>query len=174
VHPVTIHRKLAEWQKMLDKRILDIKKEWERGGCQKYQLVGDNWDKNILPSYRTSDRETVSLHLFNIYAIVDRIQPDYDGMDFIPDDEIEILQFLPSVEEQQLLRKELTFLISTSVINCHPQLQKQFSKIYPKHLEHKYSRYAGIKTMQVCTCIFWENSQIIQGLHYYNLQLMDK
>lgn len=32
-----------------------------------------NWDKDILPSYRTSDRKTLSLHLFNMYAILDRV-----------------------------------------------------------------------------------------------------
>lgn len=32
--------------------LLQIKEAWANGGETKYQLVGDNWDKNILPSYR--------------------------------------------------------------------------------------------------------------------------
>ncbi|CAC5414675.1 unnamed protein product [Mytilus coruscus] len=82
------------------KTILAIKEEWEKGGYQKYQLIGDNWDKNILPSYRTSDRKTVSLHLFNIYAIVDRVQPVPLVMEENPQSDLPVLDFLPSIEEQ--------------------------------------------------------------------------
>ena len=61
-------------------------------GVKKYQLVGDHWDKDILPSYRTVDRKTESLHLFNLYAIVDRVIPNcvlanqttFDTLHYIP------------------------------------------------------------------------------------------
>ncbi|CAC5407725.1 unnamed protein product [Mytilus coruscus] len=148
VHPVTIHRKLAEWQKFLDKTILAIKEEWEKGGNQKYQLIGDNLDKNILPSYRTSDRKTVSLHLFNIFAIVDRVQPVSLVMEENLQSDLSVLDFLPSVEEQVKLKKELIFIISTSIINCHPQMKKIFQNIFPKHLEHRYTEYAAVRTKQ--------------------------
>lgn len=47
VHPQTLNRKLATWESTLSENLLQIKEAWA-----KYQLVGDNWDKNILPSYR--------------------------------------------------------------------------------------------------------------------------
>lgn len=39
--------------------------KWTNGeeATRKFQLVGDNWDKDILPSYRTTNRKTESLHL---------------------------------------------------------------------------------------------------------------
>lgn len=73
VHPTTLHRKLVNWQNILDSDILSARDSWANGGHSTYQIIGDNWDKDILPSYRTSDRKTLSLHLFNMYAIPDRV-----------------------------------------------------------------------------------------------------
>lgn len=75
VHPTTLHRKLVNWQNILDSDILSARDSWANGGHSTYQIIGDNWDKDILPSYRTSDRKTLSLHLFNMYAILDRVVP---------------------------------------------------------------------------------------------------
>lgn len=73
VHPKTIHRKLYTWQEMLDLKVKQMRESWAQGGSITYQLIGDNWDKNILPSYRTSDKGTLSLHLFNVIAVQDRV-----------------------------------------------------------------------------------------------------
>lgn len=73
VHPTTLHRKLVNWQNILDSDILSARDSWANGGHSTYQIIGGNWDKNILPSYRTSDRKTLYLHLFNMYAILDRV-----------------------------------------------------------------------------------------------------
>lgn len=70
VHPQTVHKKLISWQDNLDMDLISIRDSWAESGHTKFQTIGDNWDKNILPSYRTSDRKTLSLHLFNMYAIV--------------------------------------------------------------------------------------------------------
>lgn len=55
-----------------------MRDSWANSGNVKYQLVGDNWDKNILPSYRTSERGTLSLHLFNVIAVQNRVPPLLD------------------------------------------------------------------------------------------------
>lgn len=44
--------------------------------------------------------------------------------------------------------QELCFVISTSIIENHPQMNELLKKVYTKHLEHIYSRYAGEKTTQ--------------------------
>lgn len=160
VHPITIQRRLKDWESVLDKEVLELKVSWESNepGCKKYQLIGDNWDKNILPSYRTSDRKTMSLHLFNIYAIVDRYMPSSTCTSIDetvqPSDHLENTVFLPSIGEQEILVKELCFLFSSSVIRNHPELQAVYNKVYPKHLPHRFSNIAGLKTTQVhVTCI---------------------
>lgn len=148
VHPTTLHRKLVNWQNILDSDILSARDSWANGGHSTYQIIGDNWDKDILPSYRTSDRKTLSLHLFNMYAILDRVvfpPENYEGQT----DNIEPAKFIPSVSEQEQLMQELCFVISTSIIENHPRMNELLKRVYLKHLEHTYSRYAGEKTTQV-------------------------
>lgn len=38
---------------MLDLKAKEMRESWAQDGSITYQLIGDNWDKNILPSYRT-------------------------------------------------------------------------------------------------------------------------
>ena len=72
----SINNKLSSWDNFLDSEVLEIKKTWSEGGTIKYQLIGDNWDKNIIPTYRTSQDKTISLHLFNMIVVHDRIIPE--------------------------------------------------------------------------------------------------
>lgn len=149
MHPRTLHNKLSEWQHQLDTKILALRESWDAGG-NKYQLVGDNWDKNILPSYRTSEQKTKSIHLFNVIAVVDRLNPKKSTCNTTSiKDHIEIADYIPSVAEQEILLEELTFVLASSVINNLPQFEKIFKGNYPKHLQHKYSHIAGVKTEQV-------------------------
>ncbi|XP_078310147.1 uncharacterized protein LOC111108372 isoform X3 [Crassostrea virginica] len=147
VHPVTLHRKFKEWQHILDTCVIEARDSWSNGAHTTYKIIGDNWDKDLLPSYRTSDRRTMSLHLFNIYAILDRVT-------FAPEnferfyDQIDVATFIPSEEEQNQLTKELCFILSTSIIENHPQMNRVLKQAYPKHLEHKFSSFAGQKTTQ--------------------------
>lgn len=96
VYPQTVHKKHISWQDNLDMDLISFRDSWAEGGQTKFQIIGDNWDKNIIPSFRTSDRKTLSLRLFNIYAIVDRVipasstdslaknKPELDNLKFIP------------------------------------------------------------------------------------------
>lgn len=58
VYPQTLLNKLASWKDKLDEALRDLKVKWTNGeeSTRKFQLVGDNWDKDIFPSYRTTDR----------------------------------------------------------------------------------------------------------------------
>lgn len=159
VNPKTLHSRLISWQDSLDNRIILLRNSWSEGGTTKFQLIGDNWDKNILPSFRTSQQKTLSIHLFNLVAVIDRITPQpATNLAVLDISDINISTYLPSIEEQEKLMKELTFLFATSVIANIPQLQKAFKSVYPQHLEHKYSEFSGIITVQVkldITCTFF-------------------
>lgn len=52
VYSSSVHDKLASWKDNLDEEIVNLRNDWAQGSNIKYQLVGDNWDKNILPSFR--------------------------------------------------------------------------------------------------------------------------
>lgn len=151
VHPETLRRKLNSWDEYLDEELLKYKTEWSRGGNKKYQLIGDNWDRNIIPSYRTSQDKTLSLHLFQVIGVVDRVDSlncafDPQLLDIL---ELTPVDFIPSVADQDILLHELTFLVANAVIANIEQLNGAFGYIYPKHLKHKYSEFSGMKTEQV-------------------------
>lgn len=82
--------------------------------------------------------------------VVDRVQisPTTTAQNSAPD-EIPFEKFIPSVREESQLKKELTFIVATSVISNIDQLSDLFDNIYPKHFVHKYSEHAGKKTQQV-------------------------
>lgn len=44
--------------------------EWRR----RTDIPLDAWDKNIIPTYRTSQIKTISLHLFNVIAVLDSLR----------------------------------------------------------------------------------------------------
>lgn len=137
----------------MDEELVTIRDSWAEGGCKKYQLVGDNWDKNILPSYRTSQQSTQSLHLFNVIGVIDRIVVDIPSKLDIPIniENIETTAYIPSTEDERTLLEELTFLFARSVIENIEQMRNLFGDVYPDHLKHKYSDYIGLKTSQVMT-----------------------
>lgn len=117
VHSQTVHKKLISWQDNLDMDLNSIRDSLTEGGQTKFQIIGDNWDKIILTSYRTSDRKTLSLHLFNMYAIVDLVVPA-SSTDSLTENrpELDNLKFIPSTQEQELLLEEMTFLRARSVM----------------------------------------------------------
>lgn len=146
-----MHNRLATWHDSLNKDIKNIRDSWANGGHQRFQLIGDNWDKNILPSFRTSQQKTLSLHLFNVIAVVDRVPTHHlqgTPVPFVEELQLDYSTYIPSVDEQDTLLNELTFIFATSVLSNLSQLDEHFRHIYPTHLEHKYSSYCGIKTTQ--------------------------
>ena len=82
---------------------MELKNEWKKGGSEKYQLIGDNWDKTILTSYRTSENKK-SLHLFNMYAAIDRISGDQILNDVQPETKLTAVDFISSLQDQKQLK----------------------------------------------------------------------
>nr|XP_034303143.1 uncharacterized protein LOC117681690 isoform X3 [Crassostrea gigas] len=67
------------------------------------------------------------------------------------------------MQDQNLLCKELTFIVATALLNNIDQL-KNIQNIYPKHLEHQYSAQAGLKTHQIPLGLFDCNEQKTQDV----------
>ena len=117
MHPVTLRTKLNSWDAVLDAELLKYKEEWSRGGQTKYQLIGDNWDRNIIPSYRTSEDKALSLHLFQVIGVLDRVNCGVDtDSQLIDVSDLNPLDFIPSPADQDTLLHELTFLFASSVL----------------------------------------------------------
>nr|XP_022298075.1 uncharacterized protein LOC111107257 isoform X3 [Crassostrea virginica] len=173
----TLHKKLANWQEYLDRELLQIKENWSQGGSLKFQIVGDNWDKNILPSYRTSQQNTLSLHLFTLIGVVDRVTPSIDHAhddNLLNVQDMEAEKFIPSLQEQDILSKELTFLVSTALVQNIPQLMSCLGSIYPEHFDHKHSDLAGARTRQFCLGLYDCNEQKTQDVIHLLKDLSNK
>lgn len=82
-----------------------VNQELNQNQCLTFQLVGDNIDKNISPHDVRLDSQTQSLHLFQVYAVKDRI--DFSSLDdnpSLPDKEqIQFDSILPSEEDYTAL-----------------------------------------------------------------------
>lgn len=126
---------------ILDEELLKYREEWSRGGQTKYQLVWENWDRNIIPSYRTSQDKTLSQHLFQVIGVLDRLICPEDRDSQLTDIlDLNPVDFISSKENKDILLSELTFLVASSVIAYIDQMNEIFESVYPKHLHHKYLR----------------------------------
>lgn len=76
--------------------------------------MGDNIDKNVKPRHETLEHTTQSLHYFNCFAVLDRInlsglsdkQPTVDGSSF------DFSSILPSNDDYSQLRAGFAVLVS--------------------------------------------------------------
>ena len=126
--------------------------------CYGYKLVGDNLDKTIKPRDMRVDHLPQSLHYFNVYAVLDRI--DFSSLScdtsIIDVAEIDINMFLPSADDMELMITSFSILISSLLIEHIPALH-EYSSCVPAHIDHKYSREMSAKSHVVrklkCTCV---------------------
>ena len=171
-----LHKKLANWQEYLDRELLQIKENWSQGGSLKFQIVGDNWDKNILPSYRTSQQNTLSLHLLSLIGVVAVLHQVLIMLmmttfwmsrtwklknSYLP------YKNLVYKNVEDILSKELTFLVSKALDQNLPQLMSFLGSIYPEHFDHKHSDLAGSRTRQVFVFMSpWKQYNLMYDISY--------
>ena len=76
-----------------------------------YVIVGDNVDKNIRQSFQRVDYKTQSLHYFNAYAVLDRI--DFSGLsDEVSCTAVDPKHILPTLDDACTLEREFQVLVS--------------------------------------------------------------
>ena len=76
-----------------------------------YVIVGDNVDKNVRRSFQRVDYQTQSLHYFNAYAVLNRV--DFSGLpDEAPCTVVDPKSILPTSDDVKVLEKDFQVLIS--------------------------------------------------------------
>ena len=106
-----------------------------------YGLNGDNLDWQRRPSIYSANRDTESVHWFNLLCYKNRVSNwDLDDKDPIrPILDLPNSSFLPSFEEHAKLRADYIILVLRILVqNC--EYFKQFSKIVPGHIPHQFSK----------------------------------
>ena len=106
---------------LMDVEALSIEKEeLSNSGMVGYTLCGDNIDKNVRRRYQRSDRTTISLHHFHMYAVKNRVDFTLESDDCLysnlsVDDKACLV--MPSLDDDQLLKKNISIIISRELTN---------------------------------------------------------
>ena len=108
-----------------------------------YGLNGDNLDGQRRPSIYSANRDTESIHWFNLLCHENRVRNwDLDDTQVMkPILELPNSSFLPSLEEHTKLHVRADYIILVLRIlvqNC--EYFKKFSKFVPGHIPHQFSK----------------------------------
>ena len=83
-----------------------------------FKLVGDNVDKNVRHTYQRLGQETISLHNFHRFAVLDRV--DFGQLSNarrrVDDLDIDDLQVILTAEDLKTLEAEFAVLVSRYVV----------------------------------------------------------
>lgn len=104
-----------------------------------FKVVGDNLDKTIKSRDMRSDRQTVSVHYFQLCAVRDRVNcasiPDTPQ----PTSSCPPLEeLLPSPADHEALTSNMAFLVARILTSYMPFFQDNFSDIAARHISHPY------------------------------------
>ncbi len=110
-----------------------------------FKVVGDNLDKNTRPRHQTIENRTVSLHYFNSYAVLDRInlsgvcdkRPILDPKTVTTKT---VAAFLPTREDHNSIVANFTVLVARRRLIEHMPALSAFDQCVTKHITHKYSQ----------------------------------
>ena len=106
-----------------------------------YGLNGDNLDWLKRPSIYSKDKDTESVHWFNLLAYDNRVA-HLDLNDHTPIRHIMELpnsSFLPTPEDHAKLKKDFIVLV-LRILTKHCKFFSQFSHMIPSYVAHQYSK----------------------------------
>ena len=115
------------------------------------KFVGDNIDKNVRPRHQTIEKQTRSLHYFNSYACLDRV--DLSGLsDATPSINIRsigIETVLPTSEDVDQLLSNFAVIACRILVKHIPALAK-FDEITTDHIQHQHYTEMSKRSKVVC------------------------
>ena len=128
------------------------------------KVVGDNIDKNLRPRHQTIEKQTQSLHYFNCFACLDRV--DLSGLSdlapIVDIKSIDIKVILPSSEDLDQLLSNFAVIATRILVEHVPALAK-FAGITTDHIKHE--RYDEMsKKSKVVRCLDVANLDV--WVHY--------
>ena len=125
-------------------------------GYVSYVLVGDNVDKTIRPRHMSMEHQSQSLHYFQCYAALDRVDFRH-----LPNDspigkvsELPMSSFLPNLADCSALRENYAILIGREVV-WKLTYFKKFASCIPDHIHHEHSEAMSRKSVLVGISYCW-------------------
>ena len=138
-----------------------------------FKLVGDNIDKNVRPREMRVDHQTRSLHYFHVYAVRDRVDLTNFSSDIhLPDiGSIQLSNFLPSSQDETVLRSNFSILIGRILMKYIPFFEKFGQDCLERHIMHEYSEEMSKKSEVVCKPSFAQYFSIINYYYFHRFLL---
>lgn len=114
-------------------------------------VIGDNIDKNVNPRHQTLEHTARSLHYFNSYAVLDRI--NLSGLsDEQPSMELSSFDYsslFPSPDDYKQLKAGFAVLVSRVLAQHFPCFEK-IANITRNHITHEHYQEMSQKSKVVC------------------------
>ena len=105
-----------------------------------FKVVGDNVDKTIKPRHMREDRQTKSVHYFQIYAVKDRVNLSGSSEEpQTPGKNPPLGEILPSLEDNQALTTNLTTIVTRILADHIPFIKDNLGDTVTQHIPHPYS-----------------------------------
>ena len=135
--------------------IMEVKECSQSVDWKGFKIVGDNLDKNYKPRHQTLTHQNQSMHFFQSFAVMDRVNlSEYSDIPPVQHISEQIIKstFIPSDDEQIILRSHFVVLIARVLVECIPCFAK-FKDIVPKHITHQHYSEMCTKSKVVCNII---------------------
>lgn len=118
-------------------------------GMVGYTLCGDNIDKNVRRRYQRSDKTTISLHYFHMYAVKNRVDFTSESDDCpscTMNAQDKAIALMPTIDDDQQMRKNISIHMSR-VLCTHMEFFKCcLSDVACWHMKHKYYKEMSTKS----------------------------
>ena len=119
-----------------------------------YKLGGDNIDKDVKPRFMRQDKQTQSLHYFNVIAVRDRIDTtNLEGYTWSESSNISLSDILPSSDNYEQLKENFKVLVSRILCENMGFFKEHFLDIITHHIHHQYSQQMSQKSVIVSEII---------------------
>ena len=121
-----------------------------------FKICGDNIDKMVNSRYMRLDRQNRSLHYFHSFAVQNRA--NFSGLEdacssSIPHAEEIAKSIIPSLADDQKLKKNIAILISRVLVKHLKYFRLAFDDLIQWHIRHPFYKEMSAKSTVVSLCL---------------------
>ncbi len=119
-----------------------------------FKITGDNLDKNLRPRHQTIQKQTQSLHYFNCYASLDRVDLSSFGNDppMVDIQSLNMETILPNAEDREQLLSNFAVIACRVLVKYVPALAN-LPGLTTDHIKHQRYKEMSKCSKVVCQLI---------------------
>jgi len=110
-----------------------------------FKIVFDNIDLTVRPRHSTEERQSLSLHNVNAFAVKDRI--NYSTFSSTRERKEDYLySILPNDEDYQSLKERFIIHVSRIIVKYMNFFKEDFQNLIQRHIPHQFSKEMSKKS----------------------------